>query len=78
MQITVNSKNVKNGEIVDNLEEAWLGLIEYPYPDNNEGYRIVASKDGTEFGLAMEGFKEHKFLVCFGWYPTFLDAFKGM
>ena len=50
MQRTVNSRNVKNGEIVDNLEEAWLGLIEYPYPDNNEGYRIVASKDGTDLG----------------------------
>lgn len=75
-RIQLIARQVKNGAPQDEAMEAWLVLIEDP--ETKTGYRIVANDDGSEFGLASEGFKEDKHLVFIGWYGNFLTTFEGM
>lgn len=52
--LTVIDRMVEHGKMRDRHLEAWLVLIENPH--SVSGYRIVASSDGSKFGLASEGF----------------------
>jgi hypothetical protein len=74
--ITVIERNVHDGRTVDRFTDAWLVLIECP--QTNGGYRIIASKNGSEFGLASEGLPTDEHLVVCGWYGGFMDTFRGM
>ena len=74
--ITVVERNVRKGKIHDRLLKVWLVLIENP--ESGTGYRIVADKEGTTFGLASEGFPADEHLVLCGWYGDFMTTFQGM
>jgi len=75
-QITVIERLVKNGKTQDHLEKVWLVFVEGP--QEGDGYRIVASLDGKEFGLASQGFPKDQHLVMCGWYGDFMSTFRGM
>jgi len=75
-QIVVIEREVRDGKTQDRLVDAWLVLIENPRA--KAGYRIVAAADGSNFGLATEGFPSDKHLVLCGWCGDFLTAFLGM
>lgn len=74
--ITVVERALVNGNIQDRLTVVWLVLIEEP--DLKSGYRIVATQDGSLFGLAAEGFLFDSHLVLCGWYGNFMDTFQAM
>jgi hypothetical protein len=74
--ITVVERSIRNGRPHDCLVDAWLVLIEDPKAGTE--YRIVATPDGTMFGLASEGFPSDSHLVLCGWYGDFLTTFRGM
>jgi hypothetical protein len=75
-RIQLIARNVKDGELEDKPMEVWIVLIEDP--ETQTGYRIVANDDGSEFGLASEGFKEDKHPVFIGWYGDFLTTYEAM
>ena len=73
----VIERDIRDGRIADRTVDAWLVLVEKP--ETKSGYRIVASSDGSKFGLATEGFPEDKHLVlCCGWDGDFMTTFLGM
>jgi len=74
--IKVLDCRVKEGEIHDAVIDAWLVLIEDT--ESGEGYRIVASADGSKFGLAIDGVSTGRPLVLCGWYGDFMDALRSM
>jgi hypothetical protein len=67
---------VFNGKTKDRLIDAWIVLFEDP--EMRAGYRIVASRDGSKFGIASEGFATDEHLVLCGWYGSFLSTFRSM
>jgi hypothetical protein len=75
-RITVIERNVRNGSVVDSPMDVWLVLVEHP--ETGSGYRIVASSDGSHFGLATKGFPEDKHLILCGWHGDFMTTFRGM
>jgi hypothetical protein len=74
--ITVIERSVQAGNLVDRLVDAWIVLVEEAGTES--GYRIVAARDGSVFGLANEGFPTDKHLVLVGWYGDFLTTFRAM
>ena len=52
----------------------WLVGQENP-PD---GYKIVLLEDGSQFGLASNGFLNDKAPILVGWYGDLLTTFLGM
>lgn len=72
----VIERTVRAGKTHDSVIEVWLLLIEDP--ESGKGYRIVAEKDGSSFGLASEGFPSDQHLVLSGWYGDFMTAFEAM
>ena len=75
-RITVIEGLVRRGVTEDRLVEVWLVLVEAP--GSGTGYRIVVSLDGSNFGLASEGFPFDEHLVLCGWHGDFMTAFRGM
>src|SRR5215472_4398786 len=43
-----------------------------------QGYKIVLRNDGSQFGLASNGFPHDKFPILLGWYGDLLTTFLGM
>ncbi len=74
--VTVIERLVRNGETQDRLVEVWLVLVENP--ESGDGYRIVAAKDGSMFGLASKGLSADEHLVLCGWYGDFMTTFLAM
>ncbi len=74
--IKVIQRFIEAGRVRDSVIEAWLVLIEKP--ELGEGYRVVASEDGSTFGLASDGCAADRHLVLCGWYGDFMTAFLGM
>ena len=74
--ISVIDRQVRNGEIQDQIINGWLVLVENP--ESQSGLRIVANQDGTNFGLAQGKFPSDQPLIIFGWYGDFLSAFTSM
>ena len=74
-RITVIERLVKNSKTHDQLEDVWLVFLEGR--SDGDGYRIVASLDGTEFGLATQGFPNDEPIVMCGWYGDFMSTFRG-
>jgi hypothetical protein len=64
------------GEHKDQLEQAWLVLIETS-PDST-GYRIVAAEDGSEFYLAVQDSEDHNRLLILHSCEDFVTTFMGM
>jgi hypothetical protein len=74
--IKVTQRLVEGGRVRDTVIETWLVLIEKP--ESGKGHRIVASSDGSRFGLASEGGAADPHLVLCGWYGDFMTTFQGM
>src|SRR2546430_5326263 len=75
-RITVIERLVRNGKIHDRLVDVWLVLIEQQ--KSASGYRIVASLDGSTFGLASEGFPSDRHFVLCGWDGDVFTTFEAM
>jgi hypothetical protein len=73
-EITVIERSVHNGAIEDRLLKVWLVAQE----STVDGYRIVMSSDGSEFGLASSGWRDDQHLVLCGWYGDLESTFLGM
>ena len=74
--ITVIERTVRDGRMVDRLVDVWLVLVEDA--KSGTGYRVVAAKDGSLFGLATKGFPGDKHLVLCGWYGDFVTTLQDM
>ena len=75
-RINVIERFVEDGKTRDEIAEAWLVLVENATAGG--GYRIVARLDGSQFGLASEGWPSDQHLVMCGWYGDFMTTFQGM
>lgn len=72
--ISLIARQVKNGRVKDENLTAWfVGQERRP-----GGYKIVLSEDGSQFGLASNGFPHDKALILVGWYGDLLTTFLGM
>lgn len=74
--IKVINRRVRNGELEDQVIDAWLVLVENS--EQNGGYRIVYSESHDSFGLAVSGFKDDAYLVLIGLYGDFVTTLEGM
>ena len=74
--ITIVERSVSGGAAHDRLIDVWLVLVEVPF--SRAGYRIVAAKDGSRFGLASEGLAADAHLVLCGWHGDFMTALRAM
>jgi hypothetical protein len=72
--ISVIARQVKNGRVQDENLNVWLVGQE----SRTDGYKIVLRGDGSQFGLASNGFPHDKFPVLAGWYGDLLTTFLGM
>ena len=72
--ISVIARQVKNGRVQDENLTVWLVGQE----SRTDGYKIVLRGDGSQFGLASNGFPHDKFPVLAGWYGDLLTTFLGM
>jgi hypothetical protein len=72
--IPLIARQVKSGRLKDENLTAWLVGQE----NRLDGYKIVLRADGSQFGLASNGFAEDKVPVLVGWYGDLLTAFLGM
>lgn len=75
-KITVIERLVRDGEFDDRLIEVWLVLVEGA--EAEDGYRIVAALDGSDFGLACAGLPEDEHLVLVGWHGDFMETLEAM
>lgn len=72
--IAVVERQIKDGRVKDETLNVWLvGKESQP-----EGYMIVMREDGTQFGLATEGFAGDRFPILSGWYGDLLTTFLGI
>jgi hypothetical protein len=65
-------RQVKNGHTSDESLNVWLGQENRP-----DGYKIVL-RDGTQFGLASNGFLYEEFPILVGWYGDWMTTFLSM
>jgi hypothetical protein len=72
--ISVITRQVSNGRTSDELSAVWLVGQE----NGPEGYKIILRGDGSQFGLASNGFPDDKTPILVGWYGNLLTAFLGM
>ena len=72
--ISVIARQIKNGNVKNETMNVWLVGQEHG-PDE---YKIVLRDDGSQFGLASNGFSHDKFPVLVGWYGDLLTTFLGM
>lgn len=72
--ISMIARQVRNGQIKDELLTVWL-VGQEKRPD---GYKIILSEDGSQFGLASNGFPNDKAPILVGWYGDLLTTFLGM
>ena len=76
VKITVIDRTVEDFKIKDVPFEAWLVLEEHPV--TQDGYKIIASENGEDFGLAGIGIESDQHPILTGWYGDFWTTFKGM
>ena len=72
--ISVIARQVKNGRLKDENLKVWLVGQE----NRTDGYKIVLRGDGSQFGLASNGFLNDKAPILVGWYGDLLTTFLGM
>ena len=72
--ISVIARQVRNGRTSDELSTVWLVGQE----NGPEGYKIILRSDGSQFGLASNGFPHDEAPILVGWYGDLLTAFLGM
>jgi hypothetical protein len=72
--ISVIARQVKNGHTNDESLNVWLVGQE----NRPDGYKIVLRDDGTQFGLASNGFPHDEFPILVGWYGDLMTTFLGM
>jgi len=73
-RILLITRQVIDGQSKDELSTVWLVGQE----NEIDGYKIILRSDGSQFGLATNGFSHDKALVLAGWYSDLLAAFLGM
>jgi hypothetical protein len=72
--ISVIARQVKNGLVKDENLNVWLVGQE----NRPDGYKIVLRDDGSQFGLASNGFPHDQFPILVGWYGDLMTTFLGM
>jgi hypothetical protein len=72
--ISVIARHVKNGQVKDEDLKVWLVGQE----NRTDGYKIVLRDDGSQFGLASNGFPHDKVPILAGWYGDLLTTFLSM
>jgi hypothetical protein len=72
--ISVIARQVRNGHMKDENLTVWLVGQE----NRPDGYKIVLREDGSQFGLASNGFLNDKAPILVGWYGDLLTTFLGM
>jgi hypothetical protein len=72
--ISVIARQVKNGRVKNEDLNVWLVGQE----NRTDGYKIVLRDDGSQFGLASNGFPHDKIPILVGWYGDLLTTFLGM
>lgn len=73
-RILVFARQVQGGKTKDQELSVWLVGKER----SDDGYGIILSDDGLQFGLASPGFPTDKHLILVGWYGDLLSAFLNM
>jgi len=72
--ISVIARHVQDGSMKDENLNVWLVGQE----DRADGYKIVLREDGSQFGLAAQGFPHDEFPCLVGWYGNLLTTFLSM
>jgi hypothetical protein len=72
--VSVIARQVTNGRVEDATQNVWLVGQE----NRPDGYKIILCEDGSQFGLASNGFPDDRFPVLVGWYGSLMSAFHGM
>jgi hypothetical protein len=73
-RISVIWRAVNRGKIRDTPLDVWLVGQE----PSSDGYQIILSNDGIQFGLASKGFPADQHPIFVGWYGDLLSAFMAM
>jgi hypothetical protein len=72
--ISVIARHVKDASTNDENLNVWLVGQE----DRADGYKIVLREDGSQFGLAAQGFPHDELPVLVGWYGNLVTTFLSM
>lgn len=72
--ISVIAHNIDDGRVRNETLDVWLVGQE----NQADGYKIVLREDGSQFGLAAQGFPHDQFSSLVGWYGSLLTTFLSM